>query len=104
MVSTRPSSPITTPPPARSWPSVSAERAVAGTVARTPTTAFKGLVLGRELALGAASDCAAAGRPARQSVARDRKSGGWGKSGSVRVDLGGRGRIKKKKHKKREQK
>src|SRR3546814_4913841 len=64
MVSTRPSLSITTPPPARSWPSVSAERAVDGTVARTPTTAFRGLVL------GAASDCAAAGRPARQTVAR----------------------------------
>src|SRR3546814_17566231 len=35
--------------------------------------------------------------PARQRSAQDRKSDGSGKSVSVRVDLGGRRRIKKKK-------
>src|SRR3546814_13305046 len=39
-----------------------------------------------------------ASRRIRQTAAIDRKSGGGGKSGSVRVDLGGRRRGKKKKN------
>src|SRR3546814_10977384 len=39
--------------------------------------------------------------PSRNRANRDRKSVGSGKSGSVRVDLGGRRRLKKKKREKK---